>query len=342
MKGEFKMEKRIIAFVLILCMIFVLAGCSADENPEKYVELQRYDYFQVDKTMVEVAESDVETYVWSQVHDFIEFNYIEEGTLKYGDAVTADFDVLVGGESVEGLIEDYTFVIGSETFIGNVEEMLVGVDVGETVTITERYPDEYIYGGLAGKRAEFVFTIKNIIDIKYPELTDEFVFENTGYANKEELFAESRAFLERENLSDVVWQRILGTATVKSYPQAMVNRYVDHQIAVYQDIAKENGMSFKDFLEEYYGYTKAEFRAALEERCLESVKEELVVRAIAKEQGITLSEEEYLADVNASYAEYGFETPEDFVAEYGENNIKVNLMLRKVLDYIISTCEYIN
>ncbi|MBE6882976.1 MAG: hypothetical protein E7487_00055 [Ruminococcaceae bacterium] len=334
------MKKKIIALFLLICMIITLAGCAPEQNAEKYVELQRYDDFQFEKAMLEPDEAEVEAYVWNELYEFIEFNIIEEGAVKEEAALNVDFEVFVDGESLEGLVEGYEFVVGSGMFVDNVDTNLIGKNVGETVTFNFTFPKDYGDELVDGKDAEITFTINHMIDIIYPELTDEFMQENTEYATADELYTTVREYIERENTSDIVWKRVMDTATVKKYPKSMVKRYVDEQIGMYEEAAAKQGLTFEEMLEQYYGYTEKEFRKAVEERILESVKEELVIRAIAQKEDIVFTEEEIAEEIRIGAENYGFATPEEFINSYGENSVRNSIMLRKVLDYIISTIEF--
>ncbi|MFV0288871.1 MAG: FKBP-type peptidyl-prolyl cis-trans isomerase [Mycoplasmatales bacterium] len=80
-----------------------------------------------------------------------------------GDTVTIDYIGVSGGEEFEGgTATDYDLVLGSGSFIDGFEEQLVGHKVGDLVQVDVTFPDDYSSADLAGQRAIFVTTIKDI------------------------------------------------------------------------------------------------------------------------------------------------------------------------------------
>ncbi len=80
-----------------------------------------------------------------------------------GDQVVIDFKGSVDGEPFEGgEASDYPLVIGSNSFIPGFEDQLVGVKVGDDLTVKVTFPDAYQAKNLAGKDAEFACTVKAV------------------------------------------------------------------------------------------------------------------------------------------------------------------------------------
>ncbi len=78
-----------------------------------------------------------------------------------GDALVVDFIGRIGGEAFEGgTAQDVPVEIGGAGFIPGFAEQLAGQSVGETRTISVRFPEEYGSAELAGKDAEFEVTAK--------------------------------------------------------------------------------------------------------------------------------------------------------------------------------------
>ena len=93
---------------------------------------------------------------------------------KDGDQIVIDFKGSVDGELFEGgSAEDYPLVLGSGSFIPGFEEQLVGVKVGEEVSVNVAFPENYGAKHLAGKAAVFACTVKAVKEPKAAEIDDE-------------------------------------------------------------------------------------------------------------------------------------------------------------------------
>ncbi|MCC8151585.1 MAG: FKBP-type peptidyl-prolyl cis-trans isomerase, partial [Lachnospiraceae bacterium] len=82
-----------------------------------------------------------------------------------GDTVNIDYtgyidDVAFDGGSTDGAGTD--LVIGSGSYIDDFEDQLIGANVGDTVTVTVTFPDDYGMDDLNGQEAVFEVTINGI------------------------------------------------------------------------------------------------------------------------------------------------------------------------------------
>ena len=93
------------------------------------------------------------------------------------------------------------------------------------------------------------------------------------------------------------------------------------------------GMSLEDYLTNY-GMTQDEFQEQIQPVAEEALGEEMTLLAIAKEENIEISDEEYEAGL-AKYAEaQGMDDPSKLEEAYGENYIKNSLLQEKVLNFL--------
>ncbi len=93
---------------------------------------------------------------------------------KKDDQVVLDFVGKVDGEAFDGgAAEDYPLVIGSNSFIPGFEDGLLKVKAGDEKDIEVTFPEDYQAENLAGKKAVFSCTIKEVKGPKKPKLDDE-------------------------------------------------------------------------------------------------------------------------------------------------------------------------
>ncbi len=336
-----KKENRIISILLMLCLLLTLAGCSAYSNPERYVTVEKYKGWSIERSYIEVSDETVENAIVNDFYDFVEFRQKDEGEIQMGDAVNVDYTLYIDGEPFSDKVAGYEFYVGSGTFIDGVDEKLTGAKVGDIVEAEATFPDDYQNELLAGKTGTFEITINHIIEVITPEFTDEFVAANSKYATYEELFNAKRENLEKENLASIIWEQVNSYSTVKSYPESMKTQYAKDGVQFYKIYAQDIGRNFDELIKENFNCsTEKQFEEMLREQSKESVGNELIVRTIAKREKITVSDEEYQTELNDNYAEYGFDSPEKFELCYGKNYIYVHLLQEKVLDFIAGTVTF--
>lgn len=117
------------------------------------------------KEVAEVADAEVNEALERMAKQNRSFAPKEGKAVKAadGDRLTVDFVGSIGGEPFEGgKGEDIKVELGSGSFIPGFEEQLVGAKVGETRTVTAKFPENYMAEHLAGKDASFEVTVKAI------------------------------------------------------------------------------------------------------------------------------------------------------------------------------------
>src|SRR5918997_1670167 len=95
---------------------------------------------------------------------------------------TIDGEPFEGGEGRDQLVE-----VGAGRLIPGFDEGLVGVSAGEQKTVDAQFPDDYAAKHVAGKAAQFEFTVKEVKHKDLPELDDDFASDAAGYDTLDEL-----------------------------------------------------------------------------------------------------------------------------------------------------------
>lgn len=105
-----------------------------------------------------------------------------------GDFVIIDFAGTIDGEPFSGGEgRDQLVEVGAGRLIPGFEEGLVGVSAGEEKTVDAWFPDDYTAQQVAGKMAQFQFTVKEVKRKDLPPLDDDFASDAAGYATLDEL-----------------------------------------------------------------------------------------------------------------------------------------------------------
>lgn len=268
----------------------------------------------------------------------------EKRETRLHDVVVIDFKGSIDGEAFKGGEgKDYYLDLGSNTFIPGFEDQLIGKQIGEEVDVNVTFPENYHAKDLAGKKALFKTTIKEIRKVILPELNDEFAKDfgaDTMDALKEMIKMElskeydhvSKNHLKREILD------LLDTTYPFEVPQGLIDIEFD---AIWKQIeqAKQNNTLDPEDVNKSDEDLKTEYKKIAERR----VRLGLLLAEIAKTQKISVSQE----DLNKAILEQTRRYPgqEKQVLDHFKNNPKAietlqgPLLEAKVMDYIMDNAK---
>lgn len=179
----------------------------------------------------------------------------------------------------------------------------------------------------------------------YGEIIAETVGNTSGSNTDDKENAEREKVLTEQEQSGV-WQDILISSEVIKYPMrekyACRNRNKDF----YEELARSYGYEnddFEKFIEDTYGWTTEEYKEFLESYTESTLKEELVIHAIAQKEDLKISEEEYGAYLDEYLDDAGY-TPEEYEETFGmtieryakEKNLETYLLKEKVFEHIFN------
>ena len=303
-------------------------------DASEYVTLGEYKDLTVEVTPVEVTDDQVMDKIASETKQTL-----TEGTVESGDTVNIDYVGKIDGEEFDGgSAEGYDLEIGSCTFIDGFEDGIIGMQVGDTKDLELKFPEDYHSTDLAGKDVVFTVTVNSISRV--PELTDE-VADSVVEGMTAEAYQESvRQDLEdqakesqKTEAEQKLLQAVYENATIDGYPEENLQYTIKRAKDYYEWLASMYGMSLDDYLKNY-GMTQDEFNEQIQPVAEEALGEEMTLLAIAKEENIEVSDEEYEAGL-ARYAEaQGMDDPSKLEEAYGENYIKNSLLQEKVLEFL--------
>ena len=180
------MKKKILALTLSVLMAASLAGCSKELSNE-YITVKQYEGLEVPKVeQSEVTDESVESTINSTLSSKSTSEEIKDRAAKEGDTVNIDYKGSVDGVEFEGgSATGASLELGSNSFIGangdykGFEEQIVGHKIGEKFDIEVKFPSDYKNTEMADKVAVFNITLNGISVVTVPELTDDWVKENS-------------------------------------------------------------------------------------------------------------------------------------------------------------------
>ncbi|WP_297439119.1 trigger factor [uncultured Clostridium sp.] len=234
-----------------------------------------------------------------------------EGVVEKGNIAVIDFKGFVENEAFEGGEgKDYSLEIGSGSFIGNFEEQLEGLKVGDSKDVVVTFPVEYGKEELNGKEAKFEVTINKIEVKDVPALDDEFASEVSEFETLVDLKADltkkaeemSEARIDNE-LKELVINKAVDNATIE-IPAVMLEKETDTMIQNLEQRLSQQGLNLVQYYE-LTGSTEEKMREYMKENAERKVKTDLVLSEITKVEKLEVTEEELKAkalEVAAMYA----------------------------------------
>jgi trigger factor len=198
-----------------------------------------------------------------------------------------------GGEGRDQLVE-----LGGGNLIPGFEQALVGASAGETRTVELTFPDDYGNTDLAGRRASFEVTVKEVKAKQLPELDDDFAVD-AGFDDLAELREDIRG-----RLLEVEQERIEG-----EFRQAALDAAVSRaEVGVTPELTKARAremwertlhtLSHRGISREAYlsvlGRPEEEILTELEPDAEQALRREAVLTAIVEAEGIEPPEQELL------------------------------------------------
>ncbi|HHT72318.1 MAG TPA: trigger factor [Firmicutes bacterium] len=319
---------------------------EVDVYPE--VELGTYFGLEAEKEKVNVTEEDVDRILRDYQNRSAELIVVDSRTdVQEGDYAIIDFAGYIDGEPFSGgAAQDHMLQVGSGQFIPGFEEQLVGMNVGETKDVVVTFPEDYHAEHLAGKEATFKVTIKELKERIVPELDDDFAKDISESASTlAELREEIRKNLEEEAerrttvaLENKLLDKI-GENSKIELPQSMVRHQAEHLVddffmnMLYQGISRERYLEITNQTEEQL-VTQFEGEAA------RRLRNDLILEAVAKAEGIEVSDEEVAAEIDRRVAEN--EGREEEARKYFESqkeSLRLMLERQKTIEAIVEHAQ---
>lgn len=353
--------KRIISLILVSVMLcFCIVSCkqkptSTDPLQVNYnYDLSEYitlaNYKGLEATAAENMV-DPQEYIYVQVQSTLQYyaSYIEstEGA-KIGDTVFFNSVGSIDGKPFAGATaNNYELVLGSGSVGQLFEDELIGAKKGDRLEFDISVPDtDKEDPQLRGKTVHYDVAINIVMSKKTPVYNDEFVKSNLGFNTIEE-YEQSLLDELNNNYQESVyvavipelWKTVVENTTVIKYPDEKVKEKYDTFLVNAKDFADLRGITLGAFAKYAYDMTEDELYDYAHEEAQKAVKEEMICYAIARAEGIVLTEEEYKERATEAAKLSNFKTLEEFEAAYDVVKIKEALILDMVKEKIADYAE---
>jgi trigger factor len=290
----------------------------------------------------EVTEDDIQQLIRAEQ----EKNGVQESVSRpseMGDIVTINFTGYMDGEAFEGgKGENHNLTLGSGQFIDTFENQLVGKVAGDDVKVEVTFPEGYHKAEFSGKPATFEVEILDVMTRVLPEINDEFAgnvseFE-TLEAYREDLTQKIRERKENaseQNKRNYILNQLVQKA-VMEVPEAM---YLGRSEEMYEDFARRieyQGLKMDMYLR-YANLTPEAMRATFMKDAKKTVDARLALEAVAKKEGLSVSDEEFKAHIAKLTGMEG-EALDKFLETASarrREDIIEELLIQKAMDFVV-------
>ncbi len=308
------------------------------------VTLGDYKGLEYEEPSDEVTDEEVNAEIQKLREQNSELIVKEEGALEEGDTAVFDFEGFIDGEAFEGgKAENHELEIGSGQFIPGFEEQMVGMKPGEEKEVNVSFPEDYQAEHLKGKEAVFKTKLHEVKVKEVPELNDEFVkdLDKENVETVEALKKDTRETLENQKREanknkavDFAVDQASKNAEMEIAEEMIVeekNRMMDNT----KQQAQQYGLDLDTYLQ-LTGMDKEQFESNLMKDAERSIRYNLTIDAISKEEGISASEDE----INNKFEELATQHNMDLEQVKSQVNpqaVEQEVVFRKTIDFLVDS-----
>lgn len=301
------------------------------------VTLGEYRGLDVDDPKIEVSDADIDAMIDRLREQASAYRPETERGLQDGDF--AVIEITTSGEGVEPETRNGHFRMGEEMPLKQLPELLFGRKPGETVSFDHEYGDDAQNENFRNKSIHHDVALKEIRVQEQPEVTDDFAKSvgnwETVQEMRETIGADIRKHREAEALRMKKGQ--IGEALLSRHqldvPESLVDEELNRSLQNYARFLASQGVDL-DKAELDWEKIAADFRPEAVKR----VKRSLVLEAIAKKEGLVVSDVEVDAEIRRAANENGREFAEvkhRLKHDGGYESLRASLSQEKALEFVL-------
>ena len=363
-RGRYDMNKKLligsgvvvaIVAVIAIILVFVNNKQSKEYNYDlsKYVKVGNYKGLEYTSQKASVTDEEVDVEIQRRLQKAAKTENSKTGKVENGDTINISFVGKIDGKEFEGGSSESTDItVGTTQMIDGFVEGLIGKNVGDSVTLNLKFPDDYGKTDLQGKAVECKVTINSKKKISVPKLNKEFVKKNSKFTTvkeykegvKKELLNQKQKSID-STVKQELWSRIINKSKAKKYPEKELNEAMSQANKLeesYKAQAQNYGMEWETYLKTVMRTDKKGFEKLKQEYAKNIVFNRMVMYSIARSENISLSNREYKKEILKILEDNGYDE-ESFKKAFGkdietyadEQNWRQKILFDKVLDKVM-------
>jgi trigger factor len=275
---------------------------TVEVRPRLTLEPEQYKGVQVDAPDPEPRELEIDEYIDHLRERFAELEVVERPAQK-GDYVLADVRASVHGNEIPDASRiGFLTEVGSEQLVPELDRELEGKRKGEILKFNAVLPESF--EKVAGQEVTFQVLVKEVKSKKLPAADDEFAKTASEFDTldelREDVRTKLRALKEAERsgaVRELVLRQVVDSLDV-DLPERLVDEETEHRIGSARERAERAGTTLETLLESQ-DWDELRFRSDARAHAVRALKGELVLEAVARQEGITASKEDIEREIRS-------------------------------------------
>jgi trigger factor len=319
----------------------IVFEATVDVRPE--ISLPDFGAIEVEAPPVDVSDEDVDEQLERLRDRFAELETIGR-EVRRGDYVVIDVKAYVHDRIEEDAsTPDLLYEVGSRSGPPKLDEELEGNRPGAILKFSAT-PIE------RDEEMSFTVLLKEVKAKVLPELDDEFAKTVGEFDSLESLREDLRERLvpvKRRMVEDEIRSRVLEALIDKSDltpPEKLVEAEFNHRLEHLEEDVARGGMTVASFAEGS-GTTELELRGDLRTGAARSVKAELLLEQVGRDEQVDVTEEDIGREVAIASARTGTDPEEltkQLVSSGRLSSLAADIMRRKALDHVVAAVNVVN
>lgn len=315
---------------------------SFETLPE--IEIEDYRGLEVKIEEQTVGEAEVDAELERLREQLAVFVPIEGRPVREGDLVSLDVEgSYVGGKAQVIVEKGRAYRVSRDELHEAFLENLVGMERGEQREFTASYPADHPDARLAGKSVVYKVKVVEIKEKQLPELNDELAKDAGDYASLDELRSAIRRQLEERNQRQSekeAREKLLGILLERhrfEVPEKLVGEQLRGMMRQLAATMARHGIDPKQV---NWNKVASEYLPLAERE----VRSTLLLKHIARREGIEVSDEELEREFKRMAAESQLSVEEIEASQSGNDRmerLRERLRDKKALDFILENAKII-
>jgi trigger factor len=269
---------------------------TVEVRPRLTLTPEQYRGIEIEAPSTEPRELEIDEFVDRLRERFAELEVISRPAGK-GDYVLADVRASVHDREIsEATRVGFLSEIGSEELVPELDRELEGKRKGDILKFNAVLPESF-GPDLTGTEVTFQVLVKEVKSKKLPPADDDFARTASEFDTLEELREDVRAKLrtmkEREAVAagrDLVLQRLTDTIDIE-LPDRLVDEETEARVRRAHQRAEQAGVTLEQVLEQQ-GWDELRFRSDARSHAIRALKSDLVLEAVARQEGLKVTKED--------------------------------------------------
>jgi trigger factor len=316
------------------------------------VALPDYKGLKIEVQQLQITDEFITKIIDRQREQFATMKEVTDRPAQMGDFCVVDYTGEIDGTPMKDLVKEsqsflaentgFLLKLNEENFLPGFTEQLVGVNAGETKSVTATLPAE-TSEAIAGKSATYQVKVSAIKEQELPEVNDEFAARLLPGKTLEELRAFVKERVQADAANSEFNQKRANVLTALSgetqfeLPESLVQQAAQRRINELVNTNLRQGIS-QEILKE----NEEAIVGAASQQAEVDVRQEFMLLEIAKAEKIAVTNEEMGQQISYMAAQQKI-SGKNMVKELEKRDqmqsIRVGILLEKTVKFLIDNAE---